>query len=422
MVCYHVANFRRITNLIMPDKSSSDKSNPDKLIPTDVLIIGASAAGLMCAIEAGKRGRKAVILDHANKAGKKILMSGGGRCNFTNIEIEASNYISHNPHFCKSALSRYTQWDFIAMVNEYKIPYHERDLGKLFCDDSAKDILDMLLAEANRANVKIRLNCEISTLQRNNDNFITNTSLGNFISDTLVIASGGLSIPKMCASPFGYKVAEQFKHKIWPTTPGLVPFTLQPHDKDKLDVLSGVSVLCNVSNERNQFKENILFTHRGLSGPAILQISSYWRPGENINIDLLPDIDIAELLKSKQKNKRNVKLKTILNELLPKRLITALLEQSLIDIPLQELSNIRINEVAKQLHHWQIKPGGTEGYRTAEVTLGGVDCDELSSKTMESKKIEGLYFIGEIVDVTGWLGGYNFQWAWSSGWCAGQVV
>ncbi|NOQ90707.1 MAG: aminoacetone oxidase family FAD-binding enzyme [Gammaproteobacteria bacterium] len=396
---------------------------PDKPLQSEVLIIGASAAGLMCAIEAGKRSRKVTVLDHANKAGKKILMSGGGRCNFTNMEIESNNYISHNPHFCKSALSRYTQWDFIAMVNEYKIPYHERDLGKLFCDDSAKDILDMLLAEANKANVEIRLKCEISGLLKNrNQKFVVNTNLGEFQSDTLVIASGGLSIPKMCASPLGYKIAEQFGHKIWPTTAGLVPFTLQPNDKDKLDVLSGISVLCNVSNERNQFKENILFTHRGLSGPAILQISSYWKPGENINIDLLPDTDVTALLKAGQKNQPNVKLKTILNQLLPKRLIPALFETSLIDMPLQELSKVRINDIAEQIHHWKIKPGGTEGYRTAEVTLGGVDCDELSSKTMESKKVDGLYFIGEIVDVTGWLGGYNFQWAWSSGWCAGQVV
>ncbi|MDT8281331.1 MAG: NAD(P)/FAD-dependent oxidoreductase [Gammaproteobacteria bacterium] len=390
---------------------------------SDVLIIGASASGLMCAIEAGKRGRNVTVLDHANKAGKKILMSGGGRCNFTNMTIDASSYISHNPHFCKSALSRFTQWDFIAMVNQYKIPYHERDLGKLFCNDSAKDILNMLLAEAKKVNVKIRLRCEISSLSKtDNKRFIVNTSLGTFQADALVIASGGLSIPKMCASPLGYKIAEQFGHNIWPTAAGLVPFTLQPHDKEKLEALSGVSVLSNVSNERNQFKENILFTHRGLSGPAVLQISSYWQPGEDITINLLPDIDVDNLLKTKQKKQANLKLKTVLAEILPKRLITALFEPSLIDLPLQELSSARISEISKKLQHWEVKPNGTEGYRTAEVTLGGVDCDELSSKTMESKKIEGLYFIGEIVDVTGWLGGYNFQWAWSSGWCAGQVV
>lgn len=397
---------------------------PAKTINSNVLIIGASAAGLMCAIEAGKRGRKVMVLDHANKAGKKILMSGGGRCNFTNMEIEATNYISHNPHFCKSALSRFTQWDFIAMVNKYNIPYHERDLGKLFCDDSAKDILDMLLSEAKKANVEIRLNCKISDISTNtgDKNFMVKTGLGNFCSETLVIACGGLSIPKMCASPLGYKVAEQFKHKIWPTSPGLVPFTLQPEDKNKLDGLSGISVHSKISSPHNEFNENILFTHRGLSGPAILQISSYWQPGENITINLLPEIDIVALLKTKHKKQPNVKLRTVLNELLPKKLIATLFDQALTELSLQELSNTRINEIAERLQHWQIKPGGTEGYRTAEVTLGGVDCDELSSKTMESKKVKGLYFIGEIVDVTGWLGGYNFQWAWSSGWCAGQVV
>ena len=396
----------------------------DNIKKIDVLIIGASASGLMCAIEAGKRGRKVIVLDHANKAGKKILMSGGGRCNFTNIDIDASNFISHNKHFCKSALSRFTQWDFIAMVNDYRIPYHERDLGKLFCDDSAKDILNMLLTECEKANVKIRLNIDIKEIKRTDEEtFIVKSSQGGFRTASLVIACGGLSIPKMCASPLGYKVAEQFGHNIWPTSAGLVPFTLQPHDKEKFEVLSGVSVESNVSNERAEFnKENILFTHRGLSGPAILQISSYWKAGEAININLLPESDVVELLKTRQQKQPNIKLKTLLTELLPKRLVPALFEQTLLDKPLQELSNIRIKEIAEQLHQWEIKPNGTEGYRTAEVTLGGVDCDELSSKTMESKKSKGLYFIGEVVDVTGWLGGYNFQWAWSSGWCAGQVV
>ena len=394
-----------------------------KTIQTDVLIIGASASGLMCAIEAGKRGRKVTVLDHANKAGKKILMSGGGRCNFTNYDVSADNYISHNPHFCKSALSRYTQWDFIAMVSEYKIPFQERDLGKLFCVDSAKDILNMLLAECEKAGVTIRLKCEINKLEKNDHgDFITDTSLGIFKSASLVIASGGLSIPKMCASPLGYKVAEQFGHHIWPTSAGLVPFTLQPHDKDMFSKLPGISIECMVSNERASFRENILFTHRGLSGPAILQISSYWKAGETISINLLPDADVAELIKSRQAKQPNIKLKTLLNEILPKRLVPALLGEETIDKPLQELSQLRIQEIAAQLQQWQIKPNGTEGYRTAEVTLGGVDCDELSSKTMESKKEAGLYFIGEIIDITGWLGGYNFQWAWSSGWCAGQVV
>jgi len=394
-----------------------------KPVLTDVLIIGASAAGLMCAIEAGKRGRKVVVLDHANKPGKKILMSGGGRCNFTNADVSASNYISHNPHFCKSAISRYTQWDFIAMVSEHQIPYHERDLGKLFCDVSARDILDMLLSECEKVNVDIRLNCKIKSIDKeNNSAFNLDTSLGVFQGSSLVIASGGLSIPKMGASPLGYKVAGQFGHHVWPTMAGLVPFTLQPQDKSEFSELSGISVHSIVSNERMQFSENILFTHRGLSGPAILQISSYWRPGEAININLLPGFDAADHLITRQSIQPNIKLRTVLSEILPKRLVLALLGKDTVDTPLQSLSHARLGEIAKQLQHWQIKPNGTEGYRTAEVTLGGVDCNELSSKTMESSKVAGLYFIGEVVDVTGWLGGYNFQWAWSSGWCAGQVV
>lgn len=395
---------------------------PDKICKTDVLIIGASASGLMCAIEAGKRGRQVIVLDHANKPGKKILMSGGGRCNFTNMEIDASNFISHNQHFCKSALSRYTQWDFIALVNQHNIPWHQRELGKLFCDDSAKDILTMLLDECKKAKVKIILNCDINNInQLENLNFISETHLGKFQSYSLVIASGGLSIPKMCASPFGYKVAEQFGHRLRATSPGLVPFTLQPHDKQKLQTLSGISVNSAVSNKHGQFNENILFTHRGLSGPAILQISSYWQPGEAITINLLPDIDVVNWFTARQKQQTKAKLKTILAEILPKRLIPILLAKYA-DKPLPEISSKDFNDIAQQLQNWSIKPNGTEGYRSAEVTLGGVDCNELSSKTMESSKVKGLYFIGEVVDVSGWLGGYNFQWAWSSGWCAGQVV
>lgn len=390
---------------------------------TDVLIIGASASGLMCAIEAGKRGRRVIVVDHANKPGKKILMSGGGRCNFTNIDIDASNFISNNPHFCKSALSRFSQWDFIALVNEYQIPYHERDLGKLFCNDSARDILNMLLSECTKVNVDIRLDYQIETIKKLENNiFSIDHTQGSFKVTSLVIACGGLSIPKMCASPLGYQVAEQFGHHIWPTAPGLVPFTLQPNDKEKFAELSGIAIDSIVSNERNQFNENILYTHRGLSGPAILQISSYWRPGEIININLLPELDVVDLLKTRQTKQPNIKLKTVLGELLPKRLVLTLLGQTLVDKPLQALTHMSFNNIAEQLQNWQIKPNGTEGYRTAEVTLGGVDCNELSSKTMESSKVEGLFFIGEVVDVTGWLGGYNFQWAWSSGWCAGQVV
>lgn len=405
---------------------------------TDVLIIGAGAAGLMCAIEAGKRGRKVSLLDHSNKAGKKILMSGGGRCNFTNLDVNAGNFISHNPHFCKSALSRFTQWDFIAMVNDYKIPYHERDLGKLFCNDSAKDILNMLLAECSKVGVSLRLDCAIKSFEKtpvdatSNGEFRVATSVGTFQARSLVIATGGLSIPKMCGSPLGYKVAEQFGHHIWPTAAGLVPFTLQPHDKELYAPLSGIAVHSHVTNERAEFKENILFTHRGLSGPAILQISSYWQPGEAVDINLLPDLDIVEYLKTRQLSQPRTQVKTVLADFLPKRVIAILLapEQAgatlqgttLLDKPLQEVSHTAFIAIAQQLQHWQIKPNGSEGYRTAEVTLGGVDCNELSSKTMESSKVPGLYFIGEVVDVTGWLGGYNFQWAWSSGWCAGQVA
>jgi len=389
---------------------------------TDVVIIGASAAGLMCAIEAGKRGRKVVVLDHANKPGKKILMSGGGRCNFTNYHINADNYISHNPHFCKSALSRYTQWDFIALVDSYQIPWHEKAHGQLFCDHSAKDILNLLLDECQKYRVEIRLNCSVNQVKTIDTGFAIQTSQGDFQADTCVIASGGLSIPKMCASPFGYKIAEQFGHHIWPTRAGLVPFTLQPKDKERFAELTGVSVDSIVSNQRIEFRENILFTHRGLSGPAILQISSYWQAGESITINLLPDLELAEYLKTRQATQPRSQLKTVLNTLLPKRLVVAMLDQAMLESPLQSISHNQFDAIAQQLQHWQLTPNGTEGYRTAEVTLGGVDCDELSSKTMESKRVPGLYFIGEVVDVTGWLGGYNFQWAWSSGWVAGQVV
>jgi predicted Rossmann fold flavoprotein len=387
---------------------------------TDVIIIGAGASGLMCAIEAGKRGRKVLVLDHANKAGKKILMSGGGRCNFTNYSVEPNNYISHNPHFCKSALSRYSQWDFLALVGRYRISFHERDHGQLFCDESAKDILDMLLAECDKAGVVVRLNTRIDSVARLADRFQLKTGSGSFTGQSLVVATGGLSIPKMGATPLGYKIAEQFGIKVLPTSAALVPFTLQPEDKERFSALSGIAVPCVVSNKRQSFSENVLFTHRGLSGPAVLQISSYWRAGEEIAIDLLPQVNLETELKSKRQQKLKNKLKTILEGYLPKRLISALLTEDLLDLSLQDLSDKQIQQVAKQLNSWTIKPNGTEGYRTAEVTSGGVDCDAISSKTMESKQVPGLYFIGEVLDVTGWLGGYNFQWAWSSAWCAGQ--
>jgi len=388
----------------------------------DVIIIGAGASGLMCAIEAGKRGRQVTVLDHANKAGKKILMSGGGRCNFTNYSIEPDNFISNNPHFCKSALSRYTQWDFLALITRYQIPYHEREHGQLFCNDSAKDIQTMLLSECINAGVKVQLNTSIDTIALNTDRFYLNTNQGSFKSRSLVIATGGLSIPKMGATPFGYKIAEQFGIPVIPTRPGLVPLTLQPEDKDLFSPLSGIAVPCIISNKQRSFKENLLFTHRGLSGPAVLQISSYWHSGEEVTINLLPAVNLDSELKLKRQQKIKSLLKTILDIYLPKRLLNCLLPEELLNTSLQDISDRQIILIADYLHNWTIKPNGTEGYRTAEVTVGGIDCESISSKTMESKQVSGLYFIGEVLDVTGWLGGYNFQWAWSSAWCAGQFV
>ena len=389
----------------------------------DVIIVGASASGLMCAIEAAKRGRHVVVLDHANKAGKKILMSGGGRCNFTNYDVSSENYISHNNHFVKSALSRFTQWDFIAMVEAYKIPYHEREHGQLFCDDSSKDILNLLLNECKKTNVNIQLNTHINNIEKKSDHhFIVKSSTDDYHCQSLVIASGGLSIPKMGATPFGYKVAEQFNIKVWPTSAGLVPFTLHNQDKETLSDLSGIAINSIVNTKNKSFRENILFTHRGLSGPAILQISSYWSAGEAIEINLLPDINLLEKLNSTSQKQPQIKLKTLLHKLLPKRLVNVFIKTELLDKTLQEISYKQLQVVADAFQSWTIKPNGTEGYRTAEVTLGGVDCDALSSKTFESKMVAGLYFVGEVMDISGWLGGYNFQWSWSSGWCAGQYV
>jgi len=389
----------------------------------DVVIIGAGASGLMCAIEAGKRGRDVLVVDHANKAGKKILMSGGGRCNFTNYSVDAENFISQNVHFCKSALSRFTQWDFLAMIDQYKIPFHERSHGQLFCDDSAKDILNMLLVECEKVGVKVQLNCEIKKINKVSEHFFQlDTTKDNIQCQSLVVATGGLSIPKMGATAFGYQIAEQFNINVLPVCAALVPFTLQPDDKAKYSDLSGIAVPCVVSNQQQSFKENMLFTHRGLSGPAILQISSYWKAGETINVNFLPELDLAEFLLEKRNNKVKMQLKTILAELLPKRLVEVLIDKKLLALSLQDISNKQLDEVVQSIMCWTIKPNGTEGYRTAEVTLGGVDCSEVSSKTMQSQKVEGLFFVGEVLDVTGWLGGYNFQWAWASGWCAGQYV
>lgn len=389
----------------------------------DVIIIGAGAAGLMCAIEAGKRQRKVIVLEHANKPGKKILMSGGGRCNFTNYHIHPDNYLSHNPHFCKSALSRYTQWDFIALVNHHHIPFHEKTLGQLFCDNKSKEILEMLLAECLQAGVEICLDTEVEHLEKLSDHlYRLTTNTGMLQCESLVIASGGLSIPTMGASPFAYKIAEQFGIKVWPTRAGLVPLTLHLEDKNKLSALSGISIDSMVSNDLIRFRENILFTHRGLSGPAILQISSYWNPGEAVLINMLPEMNLENYLKSAQQHQPQKQLNTILSELLPKRVVETFIYSELADKKLASISHRDLENVAAIFQALQLKPNGTEGYRTAEVTLGGVDCDAVSSKTMEANNIPGLYFIGEALDVTGWLGGYNFQWAWSSGWAAGQVV
>lgn len=390
---------------------------------TDVIIIGAGAAGLMCAIEAGKRGRRVLVIDHANKPGKKILMSGGGRCNFTNYHINPAEYISHNTHFCKSALSRYTQWDFIDLVKKHHIPFHEKTLGQLFCDNKSKDILEMLLKECAAVNVEILLETSIIQIEKNDkQQFKLQTSAGKMQCESLVIATGGLSIPTMGASPFGYQVAEQFDIKVWPTRAGLVPFTLHVEDKERLSVLSGISAESLVSNEIISFRENILFTHRGLSGPAILQISSYWKAGEAICIDLLPNLNLFNHLKEVQQSSPQKQLKTIMAEFFPKRMLEVFLNSALSEKKLGSMPHKEFLEIASAFNQWLVKPNGTEGYRTAEVTLGGVDCNHISSKTMEANDYPGLYFIGEVLDVTGWLGGYNFQWAWSSGWAAGQYV
>ncbi|MDH5786255.1 MAG: NAD(P)/FAD-dependent oxidoreductase [Chromatiales bacterium] len=389
----------------------------------DVVIIGAGASGLMCAASAGQRGRRVLVVDHARKAGNKIRMSGGGKCNFTNMDVSSENYLSHNPHFVKSALSRYTQWHFIELVGKYNIPYHERDHGQLFCDDSAKDILDMLLDECRGAGVEIRLKSGIEQItQRGGGGFELTTGQGVIACHSLVVATGGLSIPTMGATPFGYQVAEQFGIKVWPPSAGLVPFTLRPNDRERYAPLSGIAVDAVVSCGDKRFRENVLFTHRGLSGPAILQISNYWQTGETITIDWLPEQNPAAELQEAQRQHPKQQLKTVISRWLPQRLVTTLLAKALCEVPMNQLGKPELEAVVKALSNWQIKPNGTEGYRTAEVTTGGVDCNAISSKTMEAKEVPGLYFIGEVLDVTGWLGGYNFQWAWSSGWCAGEVV
>ncbi len=389
----------------------------------DVVIIGAGAAGLFCAAQAGARGRSVAVLDHAKRIGGKILMSGGGRCNFTNMYASHENFLCDNPHFCKSALSRYTQWDFIGKVAEYGIAYHEKTLGQLFCDDSAKDILNMLFAECEKVGVTISNQCETLSIDKTEDGFVLQTSQGEYQCESLVIATGGLSMPKLGASPYGYQVAEQFGLKVKPTRAGLVPFTLHEQDKQVLAELSGISVEANASCNDTHFNEGILFTHRGLSGPAVLQISSFWQPGQTVEFDLYPSGNLHDELQSIKQNQPDIILSNALGKYFPKRYIQVYLPYlGLENKPLKQYQGKQLEQVAEAFHQWQLKPNGTEGYRTAEVTLGGVDTDELSSKTMEAKKVKGLYFVGEVMDVTGWLGGYNFQWAWSSGWVAGQVV
>ena len=388
----------------------------------DVIIIGAGAAGLMCGIEAGKRGRKVLILDKANQAGKKILMSGGGRCNFTNLYTSPEQFISHNPHFCKSALKRYTQWDFIAMVDRHKIAYFEKTLGQLFCQEKAKSIVEMLLKECARAHVSLLFKQTIHRVEKNENGFTLQTNDKQYTCASLVVASGGLSIPTLGSSPFGYQIATQFGLHVYPTRPGLVPLTLHNHDKQHLETLTGIAVDTQITCHAQSFRENLLFTHRGLSGPAILQISSYWHPGDELSITIAPDVDIyAELLTAQQALPER-HLKTQLETYIAKRAIEVFYPSDLLNMPLKQLNHKQLMATAVTLQNWTIKPNATEGYRTAEVTLGGVDCDEVSSQNFEARKIPGLFFIGEVLDVTGWLGGYNFQWAWSSGWAAGQYV
>lgn len=386
----------------------------------DVIIIGAGAAGLMCAIEAGKRGRKVLVLDHAKRVGQKIIMSGGGRCNFTNMYTEPQNFLSDNPHFVKSALKRYTQWDFLAMVEKHQIDYHERSHGQYFCLDSAKQIVQMLLDECDQANATVKVRTEILQIEKGDSNFTLTTTAGDLQCESLVVATGGLSMPKIGATPYGYKVAEQFGLEVLKTTAGLVPFTLHTQDKEWLSPLSGISFDVEATCNNTTFKEAMLFTHRGLSGPVVLQISNYWKPGDEVVFNLLPEIDLTEELK--QANPAQ-ELKTVLAQWLPKRFIQQVIEgKRLTSKPLRQYNPKELQTVCDYFHQWKIKPNGTEGYRTAEVTLGGVNSDEISSKTLEAKKVKGLYFVGEVVDVTGWLGGFNFQWAWASGWCAGQFV
>ncbi|MFN3826201.1 MAG: NAD(P)/FAD-dependent oxidoreductase [Micavibrio sp.] len=389
----------------------------------DVIIIGAGAAGLMCAAEAGKRGRRVLVLDHADKIGEKIRISGGGRCNFTNTGTHPSRFLSQNPHFCKSALSRYTPQDFIDLLAQHNISWHEKTLGQLFCDNSARDIVNMLLKETAAAGAIIRLETKITAINKLEDGFFIETNKGPYTCEKLVIATGGPSIPKIGASGFGYRIAQQFGLNVIPPYAALVPFTLDEKTLETLKPLVGVAVdPVVVKCAGTSFREAMLFTHRGLSGPAILQISSYWQKDKPITIDFCPDHDMTNLLKQARKSQPRKAVHNIIAEMIPSRLAEFFVATTGYQGIMADCPDKKIEELSRLIKDWQIVPSGTEGYRTAEVAGGGVDTDELSSKTFEARKVPGLYFIGEVVDVTGWLGGYNFQWAWASGWCCGQDV
>ena len=386
----------------------------------DVLIIGGGAAGLMCAITAGQLGKRVVVIEHANRVGKKILMSGGGRCNFTNTGASPANYLSANPHFCKSALARYTPAHFIEMVERHGIAYHEKELGQLFCDESSKLIVKMLLDECAAAGVRVETSCSIErVVHGDSGQFHLHTARGVFTGSALVVASGGLSIPSMGATGFGYELARQFGHDVLPTRAGLVPLTVTGKHQERLQDLSGVAFPVEAHCNRTSFTNHMLITHRGVSGPAILQISSFWQPGDDLRLDLLPGMDAFETLQRLRHERPAAELKTVLGDLLPKRFAQRLCEHWLPNRPMKQFNEPQLREMAALLCSFPLVANGTEGYRTAEVTLGGVDTDGVSSSTMQSKKVPGLYFIGEVIDVTGWLGGYNFQWAWASGHAAG---
>ncbi|TSD85058.1 NAD(P)/FAD-dependent oxidoreductase [Mycobacterium sp. KBS0706] len=388
----------------------------------DVVVIGAGAAGMMCAAEAGRRGRSVLVLDHAAAPGEKIRISGGGRCNFTNLHAAPANFVSANPHFCISALRRYTQRDFITLVERHGIAWHEKTLGQLFCDGSSRQIIDLLLAEMNRAGVTLRLSSKVDSVGCDADGFVLALGAEQLRCRSLVVATGGRSIPKMGATGFGYDLAARFGLKVTETRPALVPLTFEPALLERLKPLAGIAVDAEIGCGRTRFREAMLFTHRGLSGPSVLQISSYWREGQEIEVSMLPGTDMFDWLRAARAANGRRAPHTVLAEALPKRLAQTIAEAEGAAGNLADLSDKVLRRVAEAVNGWRVRPAGSEGYRTAEVTLGGVDTAGLDSRTMEAKTVPGLYFIGEVVDVTGWLGGYNFQWAWSSGWCAGQAV